>query len=444
LLSDGQRKLSTARLAAAKAGDDLREFDLKLKAALVIKFSLLAHQQTQDRLLDVLHGKAAVLDRLLHDSDQLHCKAKQGLQNAMQLEETLRLDIRKEFVNQQRIADQTSKAADEVSAYQQNLEMNVIEETSLQRQIEDLEKEDSAWESHDIKTRENFLLHQEEHQKFHVDMSSEHERLKQLIAEKNTRLHHFWHEAVNVQKSEGHAPCPLPSESIVPPVIDLQHLHNSLNAETAAVTEEADAKVRLAVSVQELQKHLTEVQCQYESSRSCLGEHQTINFKSSRIEEERQVLNAQVVAKYDGICKAIDEKTETESCLRSEREIEISEKKKVLNILTQQVHEAMITHQDHCNEIYCSEDEIRKMKEKRDELLENNRGNLKNMEDELVEIRLNIKLLQDSTEIRGELSSTSTTVPMEELSRRKEIDAASVKISNFLEGTQSKQFLNLM
>ena len=55
LLSEGQRQLQTTRMEVGKAGDELREFDQKLKFLIEIKSSLIAHHRTHDSLLENLH-----------------------------------------------------------------------------------------------------------------------------------------------------------------------------------------------------------------------------------------------------------------------------------------------------------------------------------------------------------------------------------------------------
>jgi hypothetical protein len=433
-LSEGQRQLSLARAAAAKAGDDLREFDRKLKMALEIKFSLVIHQQTQDRLIEVLHKKVSAVVQTKRTFEQRFNKAKHDLQTAKRLGETLRLDISNELVHHQRIDDQTAKVDQEHLQSTESLDANVKEEAALKLQIEAIEKEGDMLKVQEAKSQETFKSHQEEHQSFMLDMAAEQDSHKKSVSAKTSRLRHFWNETANVQKSEGHPPSQLPSESSCPPILDLHRIRDSVNAEVVAVTEEGIAKEQLSVYVKDLKEKLAGLQQQLDQNSFIVEELQASNLKELQVEEDVQASNDELVANYECTCKSIDEKIDAKRQNLSLRNVEVIELQKLFDSLSQDVREANCIFKSYRESVSGIDDDILDIKAVRDEVNNSNQQTLSKLEGDLASIRYKVEELRDvakkkNCDVRfNEMSS-------EECVRRNQIHEAKNKISKFLERT---------
>jgi hypothetical protein len=433
LLSQGQRQLSTARTAAAKAGDDLREFDRKLKMTLEIKFSLVTHQHTQERLIELLHKKVGAVVHMKHSSEQRFNQAKQELQNAKRLEESLRSDIGNELVHHQRIADQTAKVDAEYTECTENLDTYVSEESALKLQIEAIEKEANVLKIQYSNDQENFKSHEEEHQKFICHIKAEHDCHAKLITEKTSRLRHFWHEAANVQKSEGHTPGQLPSESSCPPVLDIARIRDSVDAEVVAVDEETLAKEHLSVSVEELKKKLAGLQQQLDKNSSSLAELQAINLNQFQAEEEMQTSNDELLATYGCICKSVDEKNHLKRQHLAVRNAEVIELQKSLDSLLHDVLEANCIFKSHGESLSGIVDDILEIKAERDEVKHANQQTLSKLEGDLANIRCKVEELRDAA-TKENCNVSFNEISSQHCDRRKQIDEAKTKISNLLNG----------
>lgn len=432
LLSEGQRQLNSARSAAAKAGDDLREFDRKLKFALEIKSSLLAHQRTQDRLLGELRNKTAILDRLVKEAAQQCEEAEKDFDKAKHYEMSLRQGIRNEAANQQRIADKAAEIRAESAAQEQHLDLAFKLEKSLRLRLENVHKEVAKEQARHADAEADFEAQQEKKKLYLQQNADKKVRLKEAVAKKKANLHQIWHATIGIQKAEGHTPSPLPSESNIPPVIDLDRIRASVQSEADAATEEAKAKDQLRASVETLQQQLADLQDERSKAHGKLQRLQADNEKNSKIEAERKFSSDQLHAELEQVTKSVDEKSLTAQEFRLAQDSEHAELHKEIEAVVHEIRAVHETLQKRRQENANLDAEIIEVRENYNALKEGDQKKLEAMGFQLKEERQrNTELQEEANRMAQKRLQSNET--QEQRERRREIDETHQKIAEMLQ-----------
>jgi hypothetical protein len=430
LLSEGQRQLNAARSAAAKAGDDLREFDRKLKFALEIKSSLLAHQRTQDRLLDELRNKAAILNRLVKEAEEQCEEAQQEFDKAKHYEENLRQCIRNEAANQQRIADKTAEARAESAAHEQELDQAFKLEKSLKLRVENIRNEEAKERARDADV--DVEAQQGKHKRILHEMAEKKARLKDAVDKKKNELHQIWHQTIAIQNAEGHTPSQPPSQSNRPPVLDLDRIRASVQAESDAAMEETKAKEQLRAAVENLQKQLSDLNVEQSTTSSNLKELQAANENAAKIEAERKAANDKLIAELEQVNKAVEEKSRLVHELRSVQDSECAELNKKLGAVSLEIHTAKEKLEHYRQQNVDIDAEIIEAQATYDELKEVNQKELQTLETKSEEACQRSRDLQEEvSRINDERLPSNRT--KEQRARRKKVDEARQKIAETVE-----------
>ena len=437
LLSDGHRQLNEARKASIKAGNDLREYDSKVNNAIRVKASIFAHQRTQGGWLSKLQEKVVMIDDVLCKAKLQFQAAKTEFEQAEQFEHTLRSDIKNESDIQQRIVDQTSKLSSEITAYERKFETLSSLQAHLKKQIHILEKEEIViLDSQRAKLVATLNSLQAEQFKLRDEFATEQDELKAQIKKKNDDLHGLWHEMVALQKSEGHAPSPLPSESDSLPVLDIDRIRQTLQIEIDAVTSEQKAKDEIDESIQELSTQLSELQFRHKNNVTQIAELQASNTQAVQGEESRRASNTLFLERYDKIRMDVDEKEKMARALHLEHNREMDVLNKELEILVGETNHMKKSYATYTNKNRDVDDEILSIQLNHDKLKGANEAKMSNMQVELEHVRSSIIALQketNSTKVLKHRSTERTDISLgEQKRRRRRIDEANQRIASIL------------
>lgn len=439
LLSEGHRQLNEARKVSIKAGNDLRDYDIKVNNAISIKASIMAHQRTQDAWLRKLHEKVVLIDEVLHKSELEFQRAKNELERAETFELTLRSDIKHESDTQQRIIDQTSKLSTEIAMYEKKFETLSSLQATLKQKIQTMEKEEMA----DLESRHaqlTVILNslQVEQVKIREGFTVAHDEVKAQIKAKMDNLHHLWHEIVTIQKAEGHEQCPLPSKSDSLPQLDLDRIRQTLQIELDAVTSEQKAKDEIDESIRELSGQLSDLNVRHQSNIADIAELQASNTEATKREESRRSSNALFLDHYDKIRKDVEEKELLVRALQLDQNIEMNELNNELEELTNESNHINKSHEIYTSKNLDLDDEILSIQATRDKLKESNEMKLLNMQEELEHVRSSIASLQAEaikTKSSKHRSADQSALSVDEQKRRRRhVDEAQQRIATFLKG----------
>lgn len=432
LLSEGQRQINSARSAAAKAGDDLRSFDRKLKFAVEIKGSLLAHQRTQDRLLEDLRNRVGILSRLVKKEEEKCHAAQQEFDYARQYEKKLRQGIRSEAANQQRIADRTADVRSQKAALEHDLDLSFKLEQSLKLRTENIRLKEAEEQAHHADVEADFEVQKKCHHQFFLEMTDKKACLKETAIKKKSVLYQLWYETIEIQKAEGHTLSPPPTESNLPPVLDLERIRATVQAETDAAVEEAQAKEQLLYSVELLQKHLSELQVEQSTKTAKLQKLHGANDMGAKVEAARESSNDCLQSSLDRISKTVDEKNRQVLEIRSAQTGVIASLRKKLEGVKRKVQAVQESLEEHCRENADLDAEIIDVRTTYDSLKDVDQQKMDSMELELGEARqLNRDLLDETNRMKHVRMRSNETG--EHRSRREETDQAHRTIADILE-----------
>jgi hypothetical protein len=433
LLSDGQLQLNGARNASIKAGDDLREYDEKVNDALDIKSSILAHQRTQEIWLNELRRKAVISDDISKKAELEYNAGNERLQQAKQFANTLRSSIQHEILAQQRIIEQTNKLSSDDTT--NKLDCLLSMEEKLVKQLDDKEKDLAGMKNRHHQLFENLNYRQKEYDMKQLGYVKEHEDLTRSIKEKNGDNLQLWIETIDCQKFEGHQSCPKPSESDTPPVLDLSLIALSRNIEFDAVQTETKAKAVIDESIQELTKHVFDLQFCHDKNLSEIDEIRAVNAKSDQIEKDRTLSIENFQSSFEQVLEDIDVQDSRIQVLRLNQRIETENLARIFDGLSTDIMSVDTSHKNISDEKRALNDEINLMQLKCEQQKGSDDTELLRMHNKLDGIRCNIvKLQKEANEDLKPNTDRFGNVVVDVHEQRTQVDEAQKKINAILQG----------
>jgi chromosome segregation ATPase len=323
LLSKGQRSLGTARLIAGRAGDDLRDYDRKLKLALASKRATLAHQQKQERMLAEIRNKIAIVWRLKDEAEEHVDKGKMEIANIREREEALQQDVRAEVVKQQVLDDKTTQARHETRALQQDFKKVQEYELSAKARIEEIKKEsvsENQSQSDTVASMDSKLDSEDSSAK---ETQAEIVRMQEQIAKKKESRNMVWNRTIRIQQAQGHPPSLPPTESNTPPVFDIARLQEAVATETKAATDEVTAKAELTATANALEVDVAKADTEAQAKAQEILELKKSNEEAKRVESDRREQATKFLADLDNLEEETKALESTLAELRAHRAKEI-------------------------------------------------------------------------------------------------------------------------
>lgn len=433
LLSEGQRKLMTARSAAAKADADLREFDRKLTFVRESESSLRADQRTLDRLLEEFRGQKATMDRRVQKANEQLEQAQHQFDKARHHEENLRQGIRNETASQTNLADQTAESRAESAAQEQACDHTLKLEKSLKLQVENIQKkkDDERARGANVNDDDAEDLQIGKHKQFVHQTAETKAQLKNAAAQKKAYLNQIWHETIEIQKAEGHTPSLPSTESNVPPDLDLNRIRASVQGEAEAAMDETRAKEHLKASVESLQKRLWDLTGEHSTTSDTLKELEASYEIAVKNEKDRKASNDALLAELEQVTESFKEKTRMRGELLSVQDTELAALKKELAAVSLEGCTTEENLEQSHKQCVAIDTDITNVQATYTDMKALDQNKLEDMEQELGQSRQQCRDLQEKVSRIDDRLQTNEI--KEQRARRKEVDEANRKIASILE-----------
>jgi chromosome segregation ATPase len=317
LLSKGQRSLGTARLAAGRAGDDLRDFDRKLKQALASKRATLAHQHRQERILAEFSNKIALVWRLKDEAEEHVDKGKMEISQHREREEALRQEVRAEVAKQQTLDRETAKARHETRLLEQELKQKQECEILTKARIESINKDSVSEDQRHSDTMASMKAKLDSYGSSSKETQAAIVRMDDQIAKKKEIRNKAWYRTIRIQQAEGHPPSLPPTESNTPPDFDMARLQEAVAVETKAAADEVTAKEELHAAVTALELDLAKAEKEAQAKAQERLDLEKSNEEAKLVEAERCERDSKFLKDLENL---EEEKTALESTLNELRE----------------------------------------------------------------------------------------------------------------------------
>jgi chromosome segregation ATPase len=288
LMSKGHRTLGMARLSTGRSGDDLRDFDRKLKQALASKQATLAHQSKQERMLSDLRNKVAIVWRLKDEANVQVDKYKQDIETLHKREEVIRHDIHKEKVQQQALDQEAASTRQDKSTLDQELHKMQQYEILAKSRIESINKDSAAMDKRHSETMESLRTKLGGHTESSKVTEDAILLMRQQITTKKQSVHETWHRMIHIQNSEGHYPSLPPTQSNTHPKFDITRLQEAAEADTKAVADEVAAKEELKISVDALEVKMADAESESQVKAQERQTLETANEEAGKLETTRR------------------------------------------------------------------------------------------------------------------------------------------------------------
>lgn len=344
LLSVGQRQIAEARIKAEKAGVDLREFDRKVQKCLAVKRSLHSYQRMHNVMMQVLRNMLAQIRRLVKEAKMEQEQAEADYKKAKVLENALRKDIKTEAASQQRCAKVTVDLRAKSASAENVLNVALKTEADAKRKKDIMSLSVQEHHAHSSNTLKMMGAGLEQIARRKEEMVLKITGAREATNSKTQLLHAIWHRATDIQKEEGHKPSLSPSETNVPPVIDIETIRESVEAETGAAAEETKAKEELEPKVEALRLQLPKLEADLTATAKQVDELAVAKKETQKSEKARSLAISKRKAELDIVKKQLAVSEHQLQQLRAARESEVTEIQKRLNDVT-------ITHHARVNEL---------------------------------------------------------------------------------------------
>lgn len=307
-LSDGQRHLHGSRSMSGRAGENLQEFNRKLKRFLEIKPKLLWHEFKQDQILENLCKYRHRLKSLVLNAEQDVDQEKTALEASKNREISLRNSIYERNCKQQDIAQHMVLARSCYSQRDQSLSDMHSEESCLQLELESNTKTYEARFSHYEETLSNLQSKvdgasgaREEYFATKVALNKELEKLKQSLStvKGETRV---------LQVSDGHL-CEADTwEANGSLLLDVQKVQMSLIDAQKSSEEESKAKIVLQDSIKKCKLQLAQMLLDLETEAKKAFNLEDVVFQSDKKEHQRDVSYSELFRELGELKMVVDKK----------------------------------------------------------------------------------------------------------------------------------------
>jgi hypothetical protein len=324
LLSKGQRSLGAVRLGAGRAGDDLRDFDRKLKLALSSKRTTLAHQHKHTRILADIHNKIAIVWRLKDEAEEHVAKGEVEDAKIWEREEALRQDLRAEVDKLQVLDRETAKTRQETRLSEEESKKAQEYELLTKARIERIDKDSiSDDQGHDDAMASMNTTLDDSYDSSSKETQAKIALMREEIAKKKESRDKVWHHTIRIQQSEGHPLSLPPTESNTPPVFDIARLQESVATETKAAADEVTAKAELSLTVNALELDVAKAEKEAQAKAQEALDLETSNEEAKRFEDDRREHATKFLGDLDNLEKETKELETTLAELRAHRAKEI-------------------------------------------------------------------------------------------------------------------------
>jgi hypothetical protein len=316
--------LGTVRLGTGRAGDDLRDFDRRLKLALGSKRTTLAHQQKQKRLSAEIRNKIAIVWRLKDEAEEHVARGELENTTIWEREEALRQDLRVEVDNLQVLDRETAKTRQETRILEEGLKKAQECELLTKARIENIKKDSVFEDQCDADTMASMNTKLDDS----YDSSSKETQAKialmrEEISKKKESRDKVWHQNIRIQKAEGHPLSLPPTESNTPPVFDIARLQEAVATETKAAADEVTSKAELSVTVNALELDVAKAEKEAQAKAKGALDLEKANEEAKRVESDRREHAAKFLRDLDNLEKETKDLETTLAELRAHRAKEI-------------------------------------------------------------------------------------------------------------------------
>lgn len=322
LLSKGQRLLGTVRLGAGRAGDDLRDFDRKLKLALASKRMSVGYQHKQKRLSAEIRNKVAVVWRLKDEFEEHIAKSEMESAKIWEREEGLRQDLRADVEKQQVVEHKTAETRQGTRNFEEGNKKEQEYELLTRARIENINK-DSVSDRRHADTMASLYAKFDSYDITSKETQAKIAIMREEIAKKKESRDKAWHHTIRIQQAEGHPPSLPPTESNTPPVFNIVRLQEAVDTATKAAADEVIAKAELGVTVNALEVDEAKAEKEAQAKLQKALDLERSNEEAKRIESDRREHATKFLGDLDNLEKETKELETTLAALRAHRAEEI-------------------------------------------------------------------------------------------------------------------------
>jgi hypothetical protein len=323
LLSKGQRSLGTVRLSTGRAGDDLRDFDRKLKLALASKRTTLTHQHKQKRIFAEVRNKIANVWRLKDEAEEHVAKGETEHAQIWEREESLCQDLRTEVDKLQVLDRGTVKTRQETQISEEGRKKAHECDLLTKARTENVSKDSVSEDQRDADTTISLNAKVDSYDSTSEETQVKIALMREEIAKKKESRDKAWHHTIRIQQAEGHPPSLPPTESNTPPIFDIARLQESIATETKAAADEVTAKAELSITVTALELEVAKAEKKAQAKAQEALDLETSNEEAKRVESDRCEYATKFLGDLDNLEKETKELETTLAALRAHRAKEI-------------------------------------------------------------------------------------------------------------------------
>jgi hypothetical protein len=290
-LSSGTRELGVHRLAGAKAGDDIRDFETKLKQGLQTVRMNAALRRKIDSLHITLQNKEAILRRLEQEAkEKLNIQEREYL-DAQHHEQSLRASIQAEVAKAQKHSGRIAILRTENTKLEQEVLAIQSSEESTRLRVEAVDAEIVAEKKRQTQAMSELKVRLENYEKGEKEMTAEEETLAVTFEEKSRELLELKKLIVSNQEAEGQSPSEYSINFQEPvPTFDEDKIKFSLESQESQITSKKVGNDKLKQQVEtlraDIQRNEEEVMHNQDQVASMidLARHQQATEKERRQE----------------------------------------------------------------------------------------------------------------------------------------------------------------
>lgn len=290
-LAESTRLATDAQTAADGAEVDLKELGQRVQQALAGKRATLAVERRQERLLAELEQRASLLAHLLEEEDAKVQQLYDERERMVDEQRVLERELETALAENQRLDAAVAKARADADREEQELLVLTDEEKALQRRLAELQQE--------------LLDNEKQHLAELAAIDAEHQatlaegkelertkrELQEQISKATKEYHESWRTVIAIQEAEGHAPSKAPSETTEPPVLDLDRIRESVDAERKAYQAEMAAKEELESQVAVMTEELESIGLETTALKKRQQELEELNVtEGAKVREKKTFL----------------------------------------------------------------------------------------------------------------------------------------------------------
>jgi hypothetical protein len=287
-LSCGTREMGARRLAGARAGDDIRAFEQRLKMGLRAQRMNIMLVRKMDSLIIRLENKGAILKRLNAESKEKVNTLEKEILSTKRRELALRTSIQAEVSTAHKLIDEVATLRAESTKLEQELLSAQSSEESTRLRVEAI---DAQIESENKSRTQAMTELQEQlrgYEKATQDMVAEDNILTTSFEEKSRDLLDQKRPIVSIQQKEGHTPSPCSTDFQEPvPVFDKIKLTALQEANETKINAQKTKNVLLKESIKKLRADMKNVRGEVAHNRDQVSSLIDSTRRQEAVEKDR-------------------------------------------------------------------------------------------------------------------------------------------------------------